>query len=373
MRSSKVKVSAFALLLAVSHAALATVYEARPRDATGDCDEPFEKLANALEPGDELIVHDGQYLQSCARRITVRGTAEQPIVIRAADGATPTLTRPNATRRTQNNIEIVDSAHVIIRGLRFYGGDIGVRFIGGSDIVFEHNEVSGTDNAGVTINSGDATRLTFRHNHIHHTGRASRGSTTGEGFYVGCNHAKCTVTDSVFEFNYIHHLRATSDGGNDGIEIKPGSGGNLVQHNRIHDTVDGREYPCIFVYGGGDKPNVVRHNVLSRCGEAIQVVADAIVVGNTVRDSTIAGLVATPHKQIGAPRNLVIRDNLFERHPICVHADWRKSDNVVFENNKLLCDDTTAMVVRGADRAAMSGNIVGRGAPESDVSVAPEH
>ena len=358
MRSSKVRIAwctALVIALAAAGSAHAARYHAHPADADADCAEPFEKLANALEPGDELIVHDGIYTQSCARRISVTGTAEAPIVIRAADGAYPTLTRPDANRDTHNNIEIVDSAHLVVRGLRFYGGSIGVRFIGGHDIVFEHNEVSATDSAGITLNSGDATRMTLRHNHIHHTGRG-RGPTTGEGIYVGCNRATCAVSDSLFEHNHIHDLRATTDGGNDGIEIKVGSGGNVVQHNWIHDTTDGRAYPCILVYGGA-APNVVRHNRLERCGEAIQVIADALVSDNIVLDARIAGLVSAPHKQVGAPRNLTIRNNRFVRHPVCAQLDWRSARNVVFEDNTLLCADTTAVVARGLEHGTLSNNL----------------
>lgn len=335
----------------------AKTLHAYPRDASGDCDEPFEKLANDLAPGDELVVHDGTYSQSCARRISVRGTPEQPIVIRAAAGATPTLTRPQNNRHTQNNLEIVDSAHVVIRGLRFYGGSLGVRFIGGHDIVFEHNEVSATDSAAITINSGDATRLVFRHNHIHHTGRATDGPTTGEGIYVGCNNATCKVTDSVFEHNHIHDLRATSDGGNDGIEIKPGSGGNLIQHNRIHDTQDGRAYPCILVYGGGESPNLVLHNDVARCGEAIQVIADAVVAHNTISNSSIAGIVSAPHKQVGAPRNLILLNNHVANHPMCLQLDWRKSTAVTLRDNQLLCTETTAVQSRGLNGANVINNV----------------
>ncbi|MFK7885560.1 MAG: right-handed parallel beta-helix repeat-containing protein [Gammaproteobacteria bacterium] len=338
----------------MSATAVAETFHVYPYNANGDCDEPFERFANALKPGDELIVHDGTYSQSCARQISVRGTPEQPIVIRAAPGATPTLTRPENNRHTQNNLEIVDSAFVMIRGLRFYGGSLGVRFVGGHDIVFEHNEISATDSAAITINSGDATRLILRHNHIHHTGRATDAPTTGEGIYVGCNNATCKVTDSVFEHNHIHDLRATSDGGNDGIEIKPGSGGNLIQYNRIHDTQDGRAYPCILVYGGGEQPNLVLHNVVQRCGEAIQVIADAVVAHNTISDSSIAGIVSTPHKQVGAPGNLIILNNQVRNHPMCLQLDWRKATDVTLRDNQFLCSDSTAVQSRGLG----NGNII---------------
>ena len=228
--------------------------------------------------------------------------------------------------------------------------------MGGSDIVFEHNEITGTDTSAITINSGDATRLTLRHNHIHHTGQSRVAPVTGEGIYVGCNNATCSVTDSVFENNHIHDLRATHGGGNDGIEIKPGSGGNVVRANRIHDTTIDRAFPCIFVYGGGKQPNVVQDNHLMHCGEAIQVVADAVIRNNTILDSTIAGIVSTPHAQIGAPRNVTIQGNRVSGHPICLQLDWRNAYNVRLIDNQLLCEDNTAMRALGLENAEVHGN-----------------
>jgi hypothetical protein len=93
-------------------------------------------------------------------------------------------------------------------------------------VTLEDNEVFNTGNNAIALNSGDSDAMVIRRNHIHQTGRYALGATEGEGLYVGCNDSACRVTNSLFEGNYIHHLRGTSSGGNDGIEIKVGSGGN---------------------------------------------------------------------------------------------------------------------------------------------------
>jgi hypothetical protein len=62
-------------------------------------------------------------------------------------------------------------------------------------------------------------------------------------------------------------LRSTSSGGNDGIEVKVGSYGNVIRDNVIHDTTIGTRYPCIFVYGGGPGLNIVEGNAVWSCGE----------------------------------------------------------------------------------------------------------
>ena len=95
----------------------AATFELHPTVA--DQDEEFERTANTLAPGDELILQGGTYSQAGRRALTVQGTADQPIIIRAADEERPVLTRPAEDINKRNNIEFVDCCYVVIRGLRF--------------------------------------------------------------------------------------------------------------------------------------------------------------------------------------------------------------------------------------------------------------
>jgi hypothetical protein len=116
--------------------------------------------------------------------------------------------------------------------------------------------------------------------------------------YIGCHPGNCRTTGSLIEGNYIHHLRGTSDGGNDGIEIKAGSYGNVIRDNVIHDTNIERHYPGIFVYGGGAGTNLVEGNVIWNAGEGIQVVSDAVVRNNIVFNCSATGITAAPHAAV---------------------------------------------------------------------------
>jgi len=119
--------------------------------ATVDSAEEFENKANSLQPGDELILHTGTYSQNGRRAVTAKGTAEKPIIIRAAELGKVLLTRPADNIDRHNNIEFVDCSHLTIRGLRFQGGSSGVRFIRGDHVTFEQCEIDGVDptqNAG---------------------------------------------------------------------------------------------------------------------------------------------------------------------------------------------------------------------------------
>ncbi len=339
----------FLVLECLGTQATASVFEIFPANAGGSCTEEFENVANALQPGDELILHDGTYSQTCRRAVTVIGTSTQPIVIRAAAGEAPILTNS----LSQNNLDIVGSSYVVIKGLHFQGGSEGIVF-GGTNhhVTLEDNEVYGTDNNGIALNSGNSEFMTFRHNHIHHTGQAS-GSTEGEGFYLGCHTGSCRVTNSVIEGNYIHHLRGSSSGGNDGIEVKVGSAGNIIRHNVIHDTNSGAQFPCILVYGGGTTVNTVEGNVMWNCGEGIYAVSDAVVRNNIVLNSG-AGISSYPHDVVGQMKNLTIVNNTVVGQQECLFLRWNSVQNMILANNALYCGGGSAMDGTGLSGATIT-------------------
>jgi hypothetical protein len=325
--------------------------------ATVDSLEEFETLANSLKPGDELILHGGVYSQNARRAVTAQGTSDKPIVIRAAEGQKPLLTRPAENIDRFNNIEFVDCAHLIIRGIQFRGGSSGVRFIRGHHVTFEDCEISQTGNNALTMNSGDCDAFIIRKNHIHHTGLSSRGSTEGEGMYIGVHDGSRITTNTLVEGNYIHHLRGTSSGGNDGIEIKFGSYGNIVRDNVIHDTNIGRKYPGIFVYGGGKGINIVEANVIWNAGEGIQVVSDAVIRNNIIFNCSMTGITAAPHAAVPSMRNVRIVNNTIVNHPKGVLMRWDKAEDMIFANNAVY-GSATAIDTSGIKQGSFSANYI---------------
>jgi hypothetical protein len=326
--------------------------------ATVDSQEEFETIANSLEPGDELLLHEGVYSQNGRRAVTAKGTAEEPIVIRAAEGERPMLTRPADNMDRHNNIEFVDCSHLIIRGIRFKGGSSGVRFIRGHHVTFEDCEIFQTGNNALTMNSGDCDSFIIRHNHIHHTGLSKSGSTEGEGMYIGCHGGSCITTNTLVEGNYIHHLRSTSNGGNDGIEIKFGSYGNTVRDNVIHDTNIGRQYPGIFVYGGGKGINVVEGNAIWNAGEGIQVVSDAIIRNNIIFNCSATGITAAPHAAVPHVRNVKILNNTIVGHRRGVLIRWNRASDMVFANNAVYCPESAAVDASGIESGTFRANYI---------------
>ena len=332
----------------------ARVFTISPANADASCNEEFENLANTLQPGDTLILRGGNYSQNCRRAITVNGTAAAPITIQAAAGEKAVLTRPASNIDTQNNIEVVSSSHLVLKGLTFKGGSIGVRFINTNNfITIEDSEISDTGNNAIAVNSGNSDGLVLRHNHIHDTGKSS-GLTEGEGMYLGCNNNTCRVTNSLVENNYIHHTRGTSGGGNDGIEVKVGSGGNTIRNNVIHDTNIGQQFPAIFVYGGGTLPNIVEGNAMWNCGECIQVEADAVIRNNLILNHSITGIAAIPHVQVPTMKNVTIVNNTIYGGPECVVLSWSSATNMIFANNAVYCPTGTAVGGSGLARSGIT-------------------
>jgi hypothetical protein len=331
-------------------------YEIGP--STVDGQEEFERLANGLKPGDELILHGGVYSQNARRAVTANGTPDAPIIIQAAPGETPLLTRPTDQIDQYNNIEFVDCSHLIVRGMRFQGGNSGVRFIRGHHVTFEDCEVFETGNNALTMNSGSCDSFIIRRNHLHHTGLSTSRPTEGEGMYIGCHDGSCIVTNTLVEGNYIHHLRSTSNGGNDGIEIKVGSYDNTVRDNVIHDTNIDRQYPGIFVYGGGPGLNIVEGNCIWKAGEGIQVVSDAVVRNNIVFDCLATGITAAPHAALRKMRNVAIVNNTIANCPKGVLIRWSAGDNMTLGGNAIYCPSSTAVDVSGIVDATVNSNFI---------------
>jgi hypothetical protein len=312
--------------------------------------QSFEAAVEALNPGDDLIVHSGSYSDTGRISITVRGTAAAPVLITGADGeALPQIVRP-VSAAAQNTINIEGATYLRITRLDISsnGGD-GINMSGANSfITLDNLEIHDVD-VGINFRSS-MDNITVRRNHIFNTGQ---NGGTGEGVYVGCNDGSCAVSQSLIENNWIHDTRNSTQG--DGIELKLASHSNIVRDNVIHDT----GYPCLLVTGTQGSPvNVLEGNVMWNCGDSgIQAAADAIIRNNIILASPGDGLNAQSH-QGAIPGNLQFVHNTLVGGSPCVRlSGWGGRPGLVFANNAIYCD-ADDFAVGGLSGVVVTGNVI---------------
>lgn len=327
------------LCLTTSSLAFAQI-EAGPGD-------DIEGILNGLAPGDEVILADGMYTLSGRFGFSAVGTEAEPIVIRAAEGASPHFHRPDASQ----NVWDFSAEHVTIRGLRFSGGSAGLRVEGATNLTIEACEIFDTEDVALRVNDGGQTytRLQVLRNHIHDTGG------TGEGMYLGCNDNGCRLAQSLIQGNHVHHTNAGDVSQGDGIELKDGSYETIIRDNVIHDT----NYPCILGYStsGNGGPNLVEGNVMWNCGDnGIQWEANATIQNNIVLGAGGSAFASQNHQEDG-PNELVVVHNTFINMGGDALAIRSASGPVTVANNALYAMGGRAFFVNGdASRITAAGN-----------------
>lgn len=322
----------------------ATSFAATTQVQPGD---DVESAANALNPGDELVLADGTYEMSGRFSFRARGTEQAPIIIRAADGATPLIHRPNANQ----NIWDIDAEYLVLRGLHFSGGSAGLRFEHAQHVTIEACEIFDTGDVAIRMNDNtqNYAHNTIIDNHIHDT------SGTGEGMYLGCNNNGCQFSESLIARNYVHNTDGPDVSQGDGIEIKEGGWGNTIRDNVIHDT----GYPCILTYStaGNGGANIIERNAMWACGDnAIQTSQDAVIRNNIILGAAGSGIALQPH-QAGTPQNLEVVHNTVINTGDAI-ALRGAAGSVVIANNAAYSNSGSALLLKGdLSNVDISGNV----------------
>jgi len=310
--------------------------------------DDVEAAIAMLQPGDELVLGGGMYEVTERFGINVSGTESDPIIVRAKDGETPHIHRPNANE----NLVDFDSAHWLeVRGIEWSGGSAGLRLSDVSNVTIADCNIHDTGDVALRANDGGQTyeNLHIVGNEIHHT------NDTGEGMYLGCNSDGCRLANSVIERNWVHDTNQASVVQGDGIELKEGSYGNIIRDNVIHDT----NYPCILTYSavGNGAPNIIEGNVMWNCGDhAIQSAADAVIRNNIILSANAYGISMQPH-QSGAPANLEVLHNtivLPGQRAINVSGP---EGSVVIANNAVYSETGPALQIAGGGNVTVVGNV----------------
>lgn len=287
---------------------------------TGTSDDPLPSIQKALEramPGDTIRLAPGQYFQDFK---TVRdGQKGEPIVIEGQRSAIVSgAGEPRIVQINHDYVELrnftIDGKHrdgdsedsyrdklVYAVGARAGDGVTGVRIIG-----------MHLKNAG-----GECIRLRYqaRHNEVAHSTIQNcgiydfvfdGGGKNGEGIYIGTapeQLGKNGVPDSAIDRsddNWIHH-NTFDTRGNECVDIKEGSSGNIVEHNQCTGQKD-KDSAGLDARGNA---NVFRHNnVYKNRGAGIRLGGDTAQDGiqnsayaNTLRDNAVGSLKVMTNPQ----------------------------------------------------------------------------
>lgn len=274
------------MLLLWSANALAATVEVKPGD-------DLVNLTAALTPGTEIVFSTGTYTLTEGLTWTAPGTADQPIVLRAADGASPIL----ETTGGGHVVEIIDSTYLEVRGLTLRGGAgwesgdyEGLEIENSSYILVEDCVIGQVAGTAVEL-SGDNHNITLQHNELHDT-------LDGAGIYTACWDASCWTQDSLFANNWIHDIGLNTE---DDTAIYIDHGGNniTIQDNVIHDVSWAGIYTKSTEYS---PPNIVLSNVVWNTGSyGVRITGAA-----EVRNNIVFGVLGTSN---GGGHGMVIENN----------------------------------------------------------------
>lgn len=304
----------------------------------------LRSLVLSLLPGQRLEIGSGTFALDSRFGIHLAGTAEAPIWIVAKEGATPVVTRAGAS---QNTIDVDHARYLCLRGLEITGGSIALRMHDCSQVWIDRCHVHDSQDNAIAANSQPTDHLYFTRNEVHSTGG------TGEGFYIGGNHASPISHHGVIALNHVYDT-AGSQG--DGIELKQGSYAYWIAENVVHDT----QYPCILVYGtGGEEPNLIERNLCWNAGADVMQVQGEAIVRNNVLMYGSGGFASHDHQ--GESRDLVFVHNTIvnDRHGARL-SSWGGREGMVFANNVVYSQSYGSIVFSGTGSAGVDvrGNVV---------------
>lgn len=312
------------LTTALSPAALALTVEVSPGD-------DIATITSSLAAGDEIVFTDGVYPLTSNITITGAGTADAPIVLRAADGADPVLELSANEEGNWSSVVVymTKASFVEIRGLHLRGGTgwdadgtsfYGITLSETTDVTLDDLEVSRTGRSSIAL-SNNNTRVTIRRAHLHDT-------RDGDGITAGCSDASCFLVDSVIDNSWIHSIR----GDRHAIYLAHGSQGNTVRDTVIYDL----DYRGIYL-GSTEfgQPNTVEGNAIWQLGDWGMTIYGAARVRNNLVFMGEGGGIYTADPGRKAYEDVVISYNtVADTADFAFEArDWTNAPGVVLSSN----------------------------------------
>lgn len=276
--------------------------------------DDLASLTASLQPGDELVFTDGTYVLEERLSWTGQGTEAAPIVLRAAEGATPVLELSGGEDGDHPGgiVRISESAWLELRGLHLRGDDgwtdpedrfTGLELADSSDILLSDLRVGQTGSTAIDI-SGDSARITLRDTEVHDV-------LDGDGVDVGCGDGGCAVTELVLERLWIHDLLGLDD---NGLALRHGTQGAVVSDTVVHD-VGGRGV-YLGSTDGGEANSFEGGAVWATGGEGVRVQGAARVRNSLVFMTGAEGI------EVDDPGRGAFGDVVVAFNTVVDTADW---------------------------------------------------
>lgn len=316
------------LLLALASPLLSPAWALTVQVNPGD---DLAAVTSSLAAGDEIVFNDGTYTLTSTLSLTGQGTADSPIVLRAADGASPVLQLDKSKEGgwASSILYLNKAAHFQIEGLSLRGGEgwdqedagfSGLAIYTSSDIVVSELEVARTGRNSVVL-GGDNSRLTLLRPHLHDT-------RDGDGITAGCGDASCWLADSTIDQAWIHGIR----GSRHGIYLAHGSQGNRIVDSVLYDL----EYRGIYL-GSTEfgEPNSLERSAIWQTGDwAVTVYGAARVRNNLVFESEGGGIYTGDPDREAYEDVVVSYNTVVDTADYAFHADdWTLATGVVLSSN----------------------------------------
>jgi hypothetical protein len=332
-RSSALHLALCLVLLAPpAHAATLHVSPSGSDAGSGAPARPFQSIQKALaaaRPGDVVELASGRYLQDVT---TVRdGRPGQPITIKGpSDAVVSGAGAPRVFQVHHDHIALhgftLDGRHAADERRESYRDKL-LYVIGTKP----RDGVEGLKVFGMTFRNagGECLRLRYfaRRNEIAHSQfeacgvhdyRFKKSGKNGEAIYVGTAPEQLGrgAPDRAIDesnFNWIHHNSMNTQG-NECVDIKEGSSGNIVEHNHCTGQLDANSGGL----GSRGSGNVFRFNtVVGSVGAGVRLGGDGAgdginndVYGNTLRNNGNGGIRAQRGPQRKICEN-ILEDNKF--------------------------------------------------------------
>ena len=295
--------------------------------------DDLESLTETLSAGDEIVLADGLYTAD-SLEWSGEGTQDAPIIIRAAEGASPIVQIIANEDLTYDGtlVTISDATWLQVEGLSFVGSDdwretedpyYGMGISNSAHVSLTDVEIGQIPYTALYL-SGDNSEILIERAHIHDT-------LGGSAISIGCGDASCWTSNTTITNSWIHGIGGEY---NYGIYLAPGSQGITVSDTILYDV----EYGGVY-YGSAELGllNVFEGNAVWSTGHHGLVLQGSSRARNNLIFNVDGSGIYTSDPEWDTFSDIVVSFNTVvntEEWGVTLY-DWYDQSGMVFANNAI--------------------------------------